>query len=123
MKTQKIIPSAGPAARVTPIPEPSLLAIQVAGNIRFAPLIGRSDTTALAALVDHTTRFPQLDDIARAADELLAVWPGTAGRRSKGTSRSLHHCSVKLARALQSLADQDGNINPHTMQTIKHLCS
>ena len=103
---------------------PSLKAQETASNIKFALSIGRSDNDSLAALIDHCTRCPQLDAVATAAAELLAALPMTGVRRLRNNHNRLaqfQRPALKPAHALQSLADEDVDINPRALATIHKL--
>lgn len=110
------------------LPPPSDNALEAADSIKLAYSIGHCDPVMIAALIDYSTRGPQLDAVATAAADLLAVLPLLSQRKRnvphhQASSPVYTVPALKLARALQSLADEDVPVNPQALSTIKHLRS
>jgi hypothetical protein len=109
------------------LPPPSDNALEAADSIKLAYSIGHTDAAVIAALIDYSTRGPQLDAVAAAAADLLAALPlqprsrRPRRRRRVPASRPYVRSALKLARALRSLAAEDVPLNPQTLLTIKRL--
>jgi len=114
--------------RVPRRPAPSPRSLEAASDIQLAYRLGLPNSVLIADLIDYSTRCPQLDAVATAAAELLASLPVDAGGQVHCPVKSRRRTCVqqpvlKLARALQSLAEEDMDINPRALTTIKRLTS